>query len=200
MTCDMAQYAQYIDVDSFVNAYIAQEVTKHIDFAQFSDRYFVREGRLYAGPLWDLDLSMGNASEKRMADPQYSLYHNSENGDGSGDSASGFWAQRDWYAYLCRDEAFMRRVAERWREVYAITENLVKDNELGKNRIDEIAARCAPAIGRNYDEASCWSLGKKYSDLETWTPFAAYEDAIEHLRDWLGRRIAWLDAQFAQSI
>ena len=139
---------------------------------------------------------MGNASEKRMADLQYSLYHNSESGDKSGDCASGFWARRDWYAYLCQDPMFMQRVKERWQETYAITENLVKDNALGPNRIDEIVARCAPAMKNNYDETTCWSLGKKYSDLETWTPFAAYEDAIEHLRDWLARRIAWLDAQF----
>ena len=76
MTCDLNEYAQYIDVDSFVNAYIAQEMTKHIDFGQFSDRYFVRNGKLYAGPLWDLDLAMGNVSEKRSFDPQYSLYYN----------------------------------------------------------------------------------------------------------------------------
>ena len=120
------QYEQWIDVDSFVNAYIAQEVTKHIDFSQYSDRYYVKEGRLYAGPLWDLDLSMGNVSTARKGDEIYLLYNNDlGRGDDSRDSASAFWAQRDWYEWLCQDPAFMQLVCQRWRQVYPITENLV---------------------------------------------------------------------------
>lgn len=196
-TLDMAQYAQYIDVDSFVNAYIAQEVVKHIDFAQFSDRYFVRDGKLYAGPLWDLDLAMGNVSAKRNFDEKYALYHNAKGyGDESGDSTSGFWAQRDWFEYLCQDPAFMQRVAQRWKEVYPITENLIKENALGESRIDYNVRACAPGIGNNYDEENGWSISQKYSDLETWTPFANYQEAVEHLRGWLERRILWLDTQF----
>lgn len=197
---DETQYAQYIDVDSFVNAYIAQEVTKHIDFARSSDRYYVRDGVLCAGPLWDMDLSMGNVSDKRSFEPHYRLYHNAEgDGDGSGDSASAFWAQRDWFAWLCGDPAFMQRVRERWREVYPVTENLVRDNALGQNRIDAIAASCAAGLASNYDEDNGgWSLGRKYSDLECGTHFETYGEAVEFLRDWLTRRIDWLDAQFAQ--
>lgn len=83
----MEEYERFIDVDSFVNAYIAQEMTKHIDFAMFSDRYYVKGGKLYAGPLWDLDLSMGNVSD-RVKNGQYDTYNNLRGaGDDSGDSA-----------------------------------------------------------------------------------------------------------------
>lgn len=152
-TGNQNHYEQWIDVDSFVNAYIAQEVTKHIDFAQYSDRYYVKDGRLYAGPLWDLDLSMGNVSMVRENDMVYQLYNNDPGyGDSSQESTSAFWAQRDWYEWLCQDPNFMRRVCKRWREIYPITENLVYENELGKSRIDKLAEQYAEELAANYDE------------------------------------------------
>ena len=196
-TCKMDEYAAYIDVDSFVNMYIAQEVIKCIDFGYYSDRYYVRDGILCAGPLWDLDLSMGNVAERAGSGPQYGLYNNiGEEGDGSQNSTRGFWAQRDWYQYLCRDPEFMDRVAERWKEVYPITENLIKNNELGRNRIDELVDACAQGIEANYDEERAWNIGQRYSSFETRTRFNDYSEAIEHLRGWLEKRILWLDGQF----
>lgn len=189
----MEEYEQYIDVDSFVNAYIAQEMTKHIDFSMFSDRYYVKNGKLFAGPLWDLDLSMGNVSD-RVKNAQYDAYNNLRGaGDGSGDSTRGFWAQRDWYAYLCKDDEFMKRVHARWREVYPITENLVRDNELGMNRIDELIMRCRGSIDQNY---ALWDVQTRYSDLEYYDIFDTYDAAVEHLRSWLIRRMDWLSQQW----
>ena len=195
---DMAQYERYIDVDSFVNTYILQEVIKCVDFAAYSDRYYVRGGRLYAGPLWDVDLSMGNVTSTWMTEPNYRLYYNAEgDGDGSGDSVSGLWAQRDWFAFLCRDEAFMQRVRARWREIYPVTENLVSDNHLGQNRIDATAGICMAAAKDNYDPDSGWSLKRGYPYLEYNGRFRRYDQTLEHLRDWLARRIDWLNSRFA---
>lgn len=190
----MEEYEQYIDVDSFVNAYITQEVVKDIDFAAFSDRYYVKDGKLFAGPLWDLDLSMGNVSDHAES-VRYDTYNNLPGtGDGSGDSAHGLWAQRDWFAYLCADDAFMQRVYARWQEVYPITENLAWDNELGMNRVDELVTRYRSGLDKNYTR---WEVNKRYSDLELFERFATYDAAVEHLRSWLIRRIDWLSAEFA---
>lgn len=192
-TGNMGRYKEFIDIDSFVNAYIAQELTKHIDFAMFSDRYYVRDGKLFAGPLWDLDLSMGNVTD-RIDNEQYNTYNNLRGaGNDSQDSAQGFWAQRDWYEDLCRDPEFMQLVYERWLEVYPITENLVRDNELGINRIDELTARYRSSIEENY---KLWNLKTRYSDLECYEIFDTYDQSVEHLRNWLIRRIDWLSEQF----
>lgn len=187
-----SQYAELIDVDSFVNAYIIQEVVKHTDFAEASDRYYMKNGKIYAGPIWDLDLSMGNVSRNSKV-----YYNAAEDEEELHDSAEMLWAQRDWYEWLCQDPAFMKRVCERWREVYPITENLVYDNELGKNRIDAWVEKYAQAIQDNYDESRAWSMDEKYSWYEYDEAFSTYEDAVEHLRDWLIYRIEWLDEEFA---
>lgn len=190
----MEEYERYIDVDSFVNAYIAQEVVKNVDFSWFSDRYYVKDGRLFAGPLWDMDLSMGNVSDL-VENEVYDAYNNLRGaGDGSGDSARGLWAQRDWFAYLCADDAFMQRVTARWQEVYPITENLIRDNELGMNRIDELITRCRSSIDQNYAR---WDVSTRYSAWELRERFDTYDAAAEHLKSWLTRRIDWLSAAFA---
>lgn len=57
-------YADLIDVDSFVRKYLLEEITANYDggiassfFYKDSDRI---DGKLYAGPVWDYDISLGN--------------------------------------------------------------------------------------------------------------------------------------------
>ncbi|MFA6948254.1 MAG: CotH kinase family protein, partial [Eubacteriales bacterium] len=104
-TLDHTQYEQYFDLESFVNFYIFEEMIKDVDFAEYSTRYFVKDGKLYAGPPWDCDLTMGNVS---YCEPKYLTYNNSDGmGDGSENSTQVFWARRDWHEWLCRDSYFM---------------------------------------------------------------------------------------------
>ena len=59
---------KFIDVDSFVDFYITSEyfMTKDIGFS--STRFYIKDGKLYAGPLWDLDLSSGNIDDHKNAE------------------------------------------------------------------------------------------------------------------------------------
>lgn len=58
------QLQQYIDIDSFAQMYILDELTNEPDLNRASTFYFIiDEGdkqKLYAGPVWDYDRSMGN--------------------------------------------------------------------------------------------------------------------------------------------
>ncbi len=58
------RYTELIDIDSFARKYLLEEVTANYDggvasslFYKDSDR---TDGRLYAGPVWDYDVSFGN--------------------------------------------------------------------------------------------------------------------------------------------
>lgn len=57
---DYTIFSQFIDVQSFIDFYITTEyfMLKDINFS--STRFYIRDGKLYAGPLWDADLSSGN--------------------------------------------------------------------------------------------------------------------------------------------
>ncbi len=58
-------YQDLIDVDSFVHKYLLEEITNNYDGGVTSS-YFYKDsdtidGKLYAGPIWDYDVSWGNS-------------------------------------------------------------------------------------------------------------------------------------------
>lgn len=60
-------YQEMIDVDSFVRKYLLEEVTANYDGGVASS-YFYKDsdtidGKLYAGPVWDYDVSWGNSPD-----------------------------------------------------------------------------------------------------------------------------------------
>lgn len=58
-------YQDLIDVDSFVRKYLLEEVTANYDGGVASSYFYkdsdIIDGRLYAGPVWDYDVSWGNS-------------------------------------------------------------------------------------------------------------------------------------------
>ena len=187
LTHDMAEYSQYIDVESFVNFYIHSEITKSIDVYDFSTKYFLKDGILYAGPIWDYDLSMGNVSNTCAEEKYYIYCNNRRYGTGSGDSAEGEWMNNYWFHELLQDPEFKALVQKRFEEVYPIIENLYADNELGQNVIDWLLETYGGSFERNYDEAG-WDITVQYSGLAKNEQLPFLEE-VEWLRDWLRRRV-----------
>jgi len=194
-TQDHTVYEEYIDVKSFVDFYIFHELFKDIDFAQYSTRYYRKDGVLYAGPPWDLDLSMGNVSQK-SAEWKYWNYNNQdESTDQSGDSTKGYWAQKDFYMWLWQDGWFRQQVMDRWAEIRGITENLYAENDLGISRLDAYIGAYQPDCESNFTEAG-WPLSRPTGNLDDRYPADTWVGNVERLRDWLSRRAAWLDSQW----
>lgn len=58
-------YTEVLDIDSFAKRYVLDEISKNID-ANSSSVFFYKpryEDRLYAGPVWDYDLALGNSGD-----------------------------------------------------------------------------------------------------------------------------------------
>lgn len=58
-------YSEYIDVDSWVMAYLIQEITANADgsytsFFLWKESDLYGDGKLHAGPVWDFDLAFAN--------------------------------------------------------------------------------------------------------------------------------------------
>lgn len=201
MSMDHTQYEKVIDVDSFVNYYILHELIKDIDFGAFSARYFVKDGILYAGPPWDMDLTMGNVSVSHYED-KYKLYHNIEGqGNGSGDSSQGPWAAgKDFFIWLAEDPYFMDLVKARWQELKPITKNIVQDNALGQCRIDLYMQEAGALLESNYTaDGAGWNVSKPNINLEYSYPAKDYAGNVQMLKQWLTSRIAWIDAPFTET-
>jgi hypothetical protein len=99
-------YAKYIDVDSFINNWIMVEMTKNIDGFRLSTYFYKdRGGKIHMGPIWDYNLSMGNADYLNGNIPT-GWYHDQL---GSGDYP--YWTR------LFQDPNFKQRLVDRWQEL-----------------------------------------------------------------------------------
>ncbi len=172
---------KYIDVESFARNYIVQELFKQVDYNTSSTRFYVKDGKLYEGPIWDFDLSSGNCSFY-----YYPAYNNDTT---TRLSYQGRYTVGIYNIYLFRYSEFKELVALLYKELQPNIVNLYEANELGQSRIDELLSKYQADIDRNN---TIWST-KERSNLYEHVPVdGTYEGEINYLRDWLKNRNEWL--------
>ena len=52
-------YYDYVDLDSLVRTFVLQELAKNCDGFRYSQFFYFTNGKLYAGPVWDQELTFG---------------------------------------------------------------------------------------------------------------------------------------------
>ena len=105
-----SNYKKYIDVPSFIDFYLVQEMFKNLDVGSTSQFYVVDQAdevvKLKAGPVWDFDLSAGVVDET------------SSNVYGGYMYTDLFMRQRDYYSRsLFEDDEYLNLVKERYTEI-----------------------------------------------------------------------------------
>jgi beta-glucanase (GH16 family) len=162
-----AGYAAYIDVDSFVDWFLINEIVKNVDARWFSSIYFHMSpgGKIKMGPLWDHDLGFGNVD---YADSRYT---------------NGWWIQTNpWINRLLDDPAFVATVKTKF-EFYQNNQQYILD------KIDAYAEKLQWAQQENY---SRWPTLGQY----VWpnpVVFDTYQGEVDHLKQWYQDRMVWLD-------
>lgn len=170
-------YAAYIDPDSFVDHHILVEMTKNIDGFRLSTYMFKdRIGRLQMGPVWDYNLSLGNANYLEGWLPE--------------DWYNALLSDTDYpyYRRLFEDPEFQLRYADRWfalRRGPFATAKLLAD-------FDGAIAQVQDAAPRNFQR---WPIIGK-SIWPNWFVGATWEEDVGWTRQWLIDRLAWIDGQF----
>jgi len=177
-------YRNYLDVDSFVDYFIATEISGNVD--AFSLSTFLQKdknGKLAMGPLWDFNLAFGNADYCFGWQYDVWLYRSEERCEG-GDFATPFW----WYRLL-EDEYFVALVKARWQQLRS---DALSDAAL-EIKIAEKSTYLisSGAAERNFER---WDVLGMY----IWPNYNVgftYEEEVEYLADWLTNRMAWLDVE-----
>jgi hypothetical protein len=171
-------YAKYIDVDSFIDHHILVELAKNIDGFRLSTYMFKdRLGKLNMGPVWDYDLSLGNANYLEGWKPDG--WYNRLLGDGD----------YPWWRRLFQDEQFRLRYADRW---YALRRNLFATSRL-LGYIDDAANLLNEAQFRNFDR---WRILGVYV-WPNWFIATTFQEEINWMKGWLQNRLVWMDSQIA---
>lgn len=105
-------YKSLINLNSFVDWFLINEITKNIDAGQFYSSVYLTvnvEGKIVLGPIWDFDLSM------------------------TGDHEGWWMTSTPWFELLLLDPAFVSLVKERFHHFYANKEKFInKVDEFGK--------------------------------------------------------------------
>lgn len=200
---------KFIDVDSFVDFYITSEyfMTKDIGFS--STRFYIKNGKLYAGPLWDLDLSSGNIDDH--------------------ENAQDFRSQNafKWFEVLMKNKNFYNKVVARYKELLPKIKSLYADN----GEVDTVVNEISKSVKTNYENAYNYkrattdddrNVGWGYSWLygingsldgtggKTFTGdelksvgsygsgvmHDTYEEYITEYKTWLKNRNTWIMSQF----
>ena len=188
LTGDEEKIGAYFDIDSFVRVYLLNEYSKNPDTAFASSRFYIKGGRLYAGPPWDYDLAFGddiNPSKDKLH------WHNLT----CPGQTYGWYATTLWWNELCQLDWFQLRFAALYEEMQPVLLNLYEDNELGQNRLDALTEEMAQSIARNFER---WSIQAVYSRQER-MPGRSYESNLEFLRTWLKARNEWILSQLNDS-
>lgn len=176
-------YPKYIDVDSFVDFYLISELTKNVDAYRLSTFLYKEKdsdgGRLHMGPIWDFNLGFGNADYCTQGNPEG--FVTSFNGICPQD----FWQIPFWWWRLFQDPAFVDRVNTRWDELRAGPFSTTSILSL----VDSLVTLLDESQQRNFVK---WPVLGKY----IWPNYYVgntYDQEITWLKEWIGKRLNWLD-------
>lgn len=181
-------YRKYIDVGSFVDFFLINELSRNVDGYRLSTFMYKdkdsKGGLLTMGPIWDFNLAFGNADYCSGGNIKGWAYKFNEV------CPTDFWLVPFWWDRLLEDPAFRAEVKLRWS---ALRQG-AWSNEAINERIDQYAVLLADAQKRNFQK---WPILGKYEWPNSFVG-QTYEQEVDYLRSWVSQRLAWLDAQLAQ--
>lgn len=168
-------YRKYLDVDSTVKHLAVTELIRDVDGFIISTYFYKPRGdKLYAGPAWDYDLTLGNADYNDGANPH------------------------GWYVtsmplsrHLLRDPYFHQRYIDVWQE---LRQNILRDENLLKY-IDEQVGLLGNALQRSLNRWPEQWDGRTYvwPNLMGRDYRGTHEEEIAAMKRFITERAAWID-------
>jgi hypothetical protein len=187
-------YQKYIDVNSFVDYILLNELVKNIDAYRLSTFFYKdrdsRNPKLFAGPVWDFNLAFGNCDYYQAFNSsgwyleyvsEYSNIPNWEN-----------YFIPFWWKKIFNDQNFQTKFRQRWIEL----RNSVWTNEKINSTIDSLVQLLEESRQRNFQR---WPVIGQY----VWPNYyvgQTYEDEINYLKNWLTSRLVWMDYQLITDV
>lgn len=172
-------YGEYIDVQSFCDWIIMQELTCNLDGCFRRSCYMTKDkgGKLKMGPVWDFDMAFGNFQYDHG---NYSKWFT------VGSTASNAYIRVNWCNYLMNDPEFRAQIKARWFEV---RDTLL---DAAKRSIEKNKARINASQGENFTLWNIWDKQVGYESSAT-VIIKTYEEQVKYVEDFLESRAKWID-------
>jgi hypothetical protein len=174
-------YTDYIDRPSWVDHGLLNILSANVDGLRLSSfMYKPRNGKLFAGPIWDFDRTMASTDGRSTNPLGWSAF-------GNGGDATNLltWG---WWKYLYTDPDYWQLFTDRWAELRATTLATTAMH----SQIDGYAAQITEAAVRNYAK---WTATPPRDGPDANTT-GSFIDEMDILKTWLSQHTAWIDGQF----
>ena len=173
-------YRKYIDVPSFINYFIIQELAKNVDGNLRGSCYMVirKNGKIEMSLVWDFDLAFGNAD-----------YITWEQGATSAEYDGWFIKTNSpWFDRFFDDPAFVAELKKRWTELKPELDQL-------PSFIKEHALMLKDAQVRNFGPKTSGGAGWDINNVEWNTNRirGSYDAEVNYLVSFVEKRIDWLN-------
>lgn len=176
-------YSKYIDVDSFIDFLILNEITKNVDGYRIST-YLNKDknNKLKMGPIWDFNLGFGNAN-----------YCGGEKTSGWAFDFNNICPEDGlkvpfWWKRFFEDPVFIIKLKNRWADLRLSEFSNTNIINIIKEKTDYLIENNASQ--RNFDT---WSILSKY----IWPNFFigdTFIEEIDYLTNWIEDRLIWMDS------
>jgi len=176
-------YAKYLDVNSAIDNFLINEITKNVDGYRLSSYFYKKKdskgGKLHIGPVWDYDIAWGNA--------------NYYDGDVTSGWAYLFPSNSDpfqvpfWWDRLLQDPTYRNAVRCRWDSL----RNTILSTATLYAQVDSMALELNESQQRNF---TIWPILGQYVWPNPLPLPTDYAGVVTELKNWISNRTSWLDA------
>jgi hypothetical protein len=180
-------YRKYIDVKSFINIFLLNEVSRNIDGYRISTFMYKdkdsKGGKLTLGPPWDYDISYGNANYCQGNRFDLFAYRFNELCPEDGFQVPFWWPR------LMQDPGFVSEMRDTYLNERE-SGGIFSDENI-KQMIDELEAELQQPQARNFQK---WQILGQYVWPQPDPIASTWKGEVDELRTWLQRRLVWLDS------
>lgn len=169
-------YYDYVDQESLVKLVLLQQLALNPD-GFISSVYFYKDvdGKMYAGPIWDQDMTLGTGWSKYI-DPSIVDYHYLEEA-------------------LLRIPGFKKAVTDYYHSVFA---PMVAETIADGGTVDQYADVLAENMAMNHVLWPFIRIGSPSASGHVWEN-TTYDEVIRDTKQWLADRLEVLDGIFVAS-
>jgi hypothetical protein len=169
-----SSYRKYIDVPSFVDYFLLNELCFNIDAYRLSTyMYKDKGGKLFMGPIWDMNIGFDEGN--RLPSNEWIInYNNHVQWD--------TWMLHFWYPRLIEDPYFKNQVKERWQKLR--TKEFTTEKLLGVIDTNVSYLTKNGVLDRNF---KVWDSNMS----------SVYPAKIKRMKDFVTARADWMDKTIA---
>jgi hypothetical protein len=178
-------YRKFIDVPSFVDYFLINELCKNVDGYRISTYFYkdrdIKNPHIFMGPVWDYDLAFGNANYYNGYAETGWAYLNGDN-----------YPVPFWWQKLLSDPYFTNQLKIRWT---TLRKNILSTNKIEKY-IDSMTTYLGDAKDQNFQK---WPILGIY----IWPNYKiskTYQEEILWIKNWINNRLLWLDNNLPGSL